>query len=191
MGFSLAWVAIRGKSREEIHQALSITATGTYHEFPEPPTCAGQLPGGWYVVVKDHQGAFDNADEMAKLSSGAEVVTCFVEEHVMVSESTGWRDGKKIWSVLHDSQKKPTHLEAQGEPPPQYPVIRDCLLAKQDAEEDEGEFKVDHLFDIPVDVAESIADFCHEAAETGVLAPGFEVITIPKEPWWKRWFGGH
>jgi len=33
------------------------------------------------------------------------VVTCFVEEHVMISRATGWNDGQLRWSVKHDVLK--------------------------------------------------------------------------------------
>jgi hypothetical protein len=182
MGFSLSWVAVRGKSREEIHQELSITSTGIYHEFPEPPCCGALLPGGWYLVVKDHLGVFDDHEQLAKLSNNAEAITCFVEEHVMVSEVTGWRDGKKIWSIQHDSQKKIDHLDAQGTLPSEYDSIRERLQARQVSE---GE--ADYIFDVPVEVAQSITGYRHDRFPN-LGEVGFEALNIAKQPWFKRWF---
>jgi hypothetical protein len=42
---------------------------------------------------------------LQKLSAGCEIVTGDVEEHVMVSVATGWMDGQKLWSVVHDGQR--------------------------------------------------------------------------------------
>jgi hypothetical protein len=157
MGYSLSWLAIRGKSREEIHRDLKITPTGTYSEFPESP-CMGAQVGDWYLVIKDHE-VFEDLDQVARLSTGCEVVSCFVEEHVMVSEAVGWRDGKKIWFVLHDTQKKIGHMEAKGELPPAYEAIRASLYAEQDSSDVP---EADYLFDIPVETARSVTGYRHD-----------------------------
>ena len=187
MGFRLSWVAVRGKSREEIHQELALSATGIYEEFPESPCTGALLPDGWYLVVKDC-GFYDEHKQLAKLSMKGVAIACFVHEGIMVSQATEWRNGKKIWSVIHNSQKAPGHLEAHGELPPGYPSLRQQLEAEQAAQGRE----VDYIFDIPVELAKSLTGYRHDANVTTVDEKGFEVLEIaeppPKQSWFQRLF---
>ena len=50
----------------------------------------------------------------------------------MVSWARGWSAGTLAWSVRHDLQVGLRHLEASGDLPPEYPAVRDWLLAEQD-----------------------------------------------------------
>jgi hypothetical protein len=120
-------------------------------------------------------------------SSGCELVTCFVEEHVMVSRATGWKDGHLRWSVTHDAQKGLMHLDVQGEPPPGFAAIRDRKLAEQAA--DDG--SVDWLFEIPVETARSVVGYLHNEDVPGLSGDVFKVLARPKNPsFFNRFFGG-
>ena len=189
MGFRLSWVAIHGKSRDEIHRVLAITATGTYEEFPESPCTGALLSDGWYLVVKNCEffkdcGFFDNDEQLSKLSDKCVVIMSFVHEGIMVSYAAEWRNGKRIWSTLHNSQKALDHFEARGELPSTYNSIRQQLETKQ-AEHGRG---VDYIFDIPVEIAKSITGYRHDAIVTTVDERGFEVLRIDEPPPNLSWF---
>jgi len=188
MGFRLSWVAVRGKTREEIHQALAISATGVYEEFPESPCTGAVLADGSYLVVKDC-GLYEDHKQLSKLSVKGEVIACFVHEGIMVSQAAEWRNGKKIWSVVHNSQKALGHLEAQGKLPPDYPALREQLEAKQAARVGGP----DYIFDIPVELAKSLTGYRHDADVITADEKGFEVLEIaeppPKQSWFQRVFG--
>jgi hypothetical protein len=102
------------------------------------------------------------------------VITCTVEEHVMFSESSGWRDGKSLWLVTHKADDGPG-LEATGSLPPQYASIRDHFTALQQAEND-AEAEVDYLFEIPVELARSFAAYKHDEASPAFETQGFEIL---------------
>jgi hypothetical protein len=131
VGFSQSWVAVRGKSRAVVLETLGLTATGTREEIAESPLVGAALPDGWYLVVANRAGdALMREPMLARLSRGAEVVTCDVEEHVMVSVASGWRDGRRAWVVGHDGQESVEHLTAEGRTPPGFEAIRDRLLGR-------------------------------------------------------------
>jgi hypothetical protein len=124
------------------------------------------------------------------LSSGCEVIACTVEEHVMYSESSGWRDGQRLWLVTHKGEDGPKDVSATGSLPPSYAAIRDRFTAQQQAE---GGVKteVDYLFEIPVVLAQSFVGFKHDAASPAFEAQGFEILeSTQKAPaTQKSWLG--
>jgi hypothetical protein len=156
MGFSLSWLAIRGKDPAIVRRELGVRGTGSYEELPEAPLQGVDLPTGWYLVVADHC-SLEETESVARLSLGGEVVTCFVEEHVMCSRASGWRDGRRLWSITHDWQRGIEHLEADGDLPPVFDPIRDHLTAEQ-----LGQDHVDFIFDIPIEVAKALTGFRHD-----------------------------
>src|ERR1700756_5139165 len=114
MGYSGAWLAVRGKSREAVLETLGLEGTGQREEWPDSKISGAELPDGWYLVVKDHETRVANDKVLAPLSLGGEAITCYILEICMVVCATGWKDGAKIWSVTHDSQRHRTHLEIEG-----------------------------------------------------------------------------
>jgi hypothetical protein len=153
MGASLSWFAVRGRTAEAILRDLGLKNVGK--ENQKTPFCGGALPSGWFLVI--HRRHEFTSGEGRQLSRGAEVVACFVEEHVMVSRAAGWKNGKEIWSVTHDAQEDDGHLEVAGEPPASFAAIRDRLTRQQ--EQDGG---ADFIFNIPVDLAKKIIGYSHE-----------------------------
>lgn len=175
MGYSLSWLAVKGKPAQAIRDELGFRPTGEREEFPESELSAAEMPNGWYVIVSDHTEQVVSDEALQKLSaSGCELVTCFVEEHVMVSNAAGWKYGRRIWSISHESPKGKRHLDVQGEPPPEFPTIRDTWLAKTKP-------GVDYIFEIPVETAGSVAGYRHDRDAPGTRPQGisgdvFEVL---------------
>src|SRR4051812_2039218 len=100
MGYSLTWVAARGKSRDRVLADLGLQETDAWEELPKSPITGAQLPGDWYAVIfnQDITAIFDG-DMLQRLTAGAEAVVCTVEEHVMCSGAFGWKNGREVWSV--------------------------------------------------------------------------------------------
>lgn len=188
MGYSLSWLAVKGKSPQAIRDELSFGTTGAREEIPESDLTAVEMPNGWFLIVANRTGQVASDAAMRQLSSsGNELVTCFVEEHVMVSSATGWKDGQLRWSVTHDAQQGLEHLDVQGEPPPEFAGIRAQKLAEQAA--DDG--AADWLFEIPVETARSVVGYRHDADVPGLSGEVFEVLVRPQKPsFFKRLFGG-
>lgn len=173
MGYALQWLAVKGKAPALVLDELDLTGTGEFEDIPDSPLTGATLPGGWYVVTGHH---FLGQFPIERISRGCEVVTCGVEEHVMYSFAEGWKDGQQIWSINHDSSRGIQHLEAKGDLPRAFELIRDRLLAEQQAEGAKPE--VDFVFDIPVEVAQSLTAFRHDKDLDGVDDDPFEVLEI-------------
>lgn len=178
MGFSISWLAIRGRTPVEVRDELAIRSTGEYDAFPDSFLCGADLSFGWYLLF-GNRCDFADSQPLEKLSRSGEVVTCHVEEHVMVSGASGWMDGKMIWSITHDSNTGIEHLDAQGELPYSFESIRDQLLAEQLANND-----ADYLFDIPVEVAKTLTGFRHDEDFPNGPDEPFERLEFEKK-WWQ------
>jgi hypothetical protein len=49
MGFSVSWLAVRGKPSTAVLSELGLRGTGEYEEVPDSPHFWGaNLPDGWY-----------------------------------------------------------------------------------------------------------------------------------------------
>lgn len=188
MGYSLSWMAVKGKPPQAVRDKLSFRITDAREEIPESDLTAVEMPNGWYLIVSNHTEQVVSDAAMQHLSSsGCELVTCFVEEHVMVSSAAGWKDGQLRWSVTHDAQKGLHDLDVQGEPPLEFAAIRDRKYSEQAA----GDRNVDYLFDIPVETAGIVVGYRHNEDVPGLSGAVFEVLAPPKEPsFWKRFFAG-
>jgi len=187
-------MGVKGKTPEVVQNEFGLHSTGNREEVPESDITAVITPSGWYLIVANRSGHPLAQDiNLKRASSAAEVVTCDVEEHVMVSSASGWKNGKMVWSVTHDSRADQEHLSVQGEPPSIYGEIRDQLKAKQlDAGGRDAD--TDYLFDIPVELAERLTGFRHDKRMPELGNQPFEVlcekgIFSGKSSFLKRLFG--
>lgn len=198
MGYSLSWLAVRGKPPQVVRDELQFRPTGEREEFPESDLSAVEMPNGWYLIVSQRSELVASDAAITRLSSsGGEVVTCFVEEHVMFSRASRWKDGSKTWSVFHNAQDRCDHLDAQGDPPSEFSSIVADLSAKQH-DADANKRRVDFIFDIPVALAHALVGYRYDRDIPGLSGPVFEVLsgTVPdnppppkRTPFLKRLFG--
>ena len=193
MGYAQSWLAVKGKPPEAVLETLGLRGTGAREAIAGSPVVGAELPSGWYLVVADGSGHRLMRDPIVqRLSAGCEVITTDVEEHVMVSVATGWKDGQRVWSVTHDAQRDMEHLHAEGELPAVFPSIRDRLRAEQQ-EAGGRRADVDHLFDVPVELAQTLTGYRHDADIPGAVAEPFEVLvetsSTEKPSLLKRLFG--
>ena len=171
----MTWFAVRGKNPETVRAELGVHSTGQSVAFPSPRIAGVVLPSGWYLVQRRDYECRDEA-VLIRLSTSCEVISLFVEEHVMVGRLSGWKDGRRLWSVVHDSEKEEQHLEADGDLPSDFAPIRDEVRAKSD----EMPF-----IEIPCRLAAQLTGYRYDARAKEQVA--FEVLARP--PWWKRMFG--
>lgn len=185
MGYSLSWIAVPAVARGQLLDAFKLSPTGRFDEEPDAEASGIDLPSGWYAVVRNR---FDVTEGdlagLARLSRKTRVIACGVEEHVMASWACEWSAGRKAWSVSHDAEAGLRNLAATGDTPPEYPAVRDRLLAEQDRSP-EGP---DYLFDVPVALAETLTGFRHDSTSPGRTDRPFEVLA-PRKAGWRRWFG--
>jgi hypothetical protein len=190
MGYSQSSLAVLHKSPDAVLAILALRPTGEREKSPESPFVSASLPRGWFLVVAD--GAeHDILDEntLRQLSTACEVVTCTVEEHVMVSEATGWRDGQRLWRVTHDAQTSIEHLQTEGELPSGFIAIRDRLAAEQRTAGG-TDSDTDYIFDIPVELAMSFTGYRHDATTQSLAMDAFEVLESVQPPSTKKSFFG-
>lgn len=199
MSYSQSWLAVRGKQPAAVLEALGLRVTGTREEIAESPIVGAELPSGWYLVVAGRSGHGLMLDQtVQRLSAGCEIVTCDVEEHVMVSVATGWKEGQRVWSVTHDAQRDMGHLQVEGELPATFASIRDRLRSEQQTAGG-SKADVDYIFDIPVELAQTLTGYRHDADIPGAGAAPFEVLvetsssapaSAGRPSFLKRLFGG-
>lgn len=175
MGYSLSWAAVRGGNAEAIHSILGVRSTNTWEEITESDVVGTTLSTGWYTVLFNIK-EIDKAI-LERLSDLGEVVHCFVEDHVMFSCASGWRNGKFVWSVIHNCEKGRYHLEVAGTAPPAFEGIQRRLVAEQDAVGGE-KADVDWIYDAPAELAKELTGFRHDQDISGVSGDAFQVLRV-------------
>lgn len=173
MGYSLSWAALKGGALQVICDACNLHPTGRREEIAESKIDAAEIPGGWYLVLFNQQEIDDRL--LARLSAQGEVVSCFVEDHVMYSSAAGWNRGRQVWKVFHDCEKGRYHLDVAGAPPPELKEIRERLRQGQDAAGGE-KADVDFIYDIPAEVAKSLTGFRHDQDMAGVVGDVYHIL---------------
>ncbi len=176
MGYSLAWIGVKDVNPHSMLQALALAGTGRRETLPESPLTGVDLANGWYLVIANHQSDEFFADAILKrLSIEGEVVTCFLEEHVMFSRAAGWSGGRKVWWVLHDAERDIEHLEAGGELPACFAAVRDRLRSSQEAAGGR-DADVDYTFSVPIELAQALTGFRHDLDPPNLGERPFEIL---------------
>ncbi len=207
MGFSQSWVAVKGKSPESILDFLRLKPTSEHEEFPESIFVSMNLEDGWYLVVANKYGGFAPGFLLEKkliaaleqknqqLSTDCELVACDLEEHVMVSRISGWKNGQKIWCIFHDAQENIEHLKIDGNPPEIFDKIRNRLIDEQ--EKAGGQTSdVDYFFDIPIELGKTLIGYRHDEdidaqgdKHFSVLQSTMSKVENTSKPLWRKIFG--
>src|SRR5688572_186304 len=111
MGFSLSWLAVRGKDPASITESLGLASTAEKADYAERMYTGRLLPNGWFLLVInqcDHK--FITPKALSTLSASSEVLACSIEEHVMVSIAELWNNGTQIWRIEHNAQESIDHI---------------------------------------------------------------------------------
>ncbi|MES2695169.1 MAG: hypothetical protein V4773_16970 [Verrucomicrobiota bacterium] len=175
MGYAISWIALRSKTPEAAARLLGLKPTGRTEQIAESPFSGLQLETGWYVVVL--QGCEHPLVQHASLqqvSADAEALAVWLEEHVMACSAQYWKNGGQVWAVTHEAEGMEDELVEEGPLPAPYAEIKQRLLAEQQTADG-----VDYLFNIPLELAESVTGFMHDKAIAGhfdILEPG----TLPR-----------
>jgi len=193
MGFSFTSLAVKGVARDAALPILGLRGTNTQEEIPESPITGAALPSGWYLVTANRDyPAFAEDAILKRLSQTAQVVTCFVEEHVMCSAASLWADGRQVWFVMHEARQKIEHLETKGSLPPMFAPISERLRAEQ-AAAGGNKATVDHIFDIPVEMVAQLTGYRHDRMMPELGDRAFEILATteatPKRSLLRRLLG--
>lgn len=173
MGYSIAWIAVAGKTKEEVLLALGLADTGEPDEANESPVSGAGLPGGAYLLFfNDVVHPATRPELMARLSSEGTALGCQLAEHAMVSASFQYAHGEQAWEVMHDADLGIDHLDVTGTPPVQ---LAEPLARMRAAHEraSGADANVDYLFEVPILLAAAISGYRHDRV---ALASGEELL---------------
>ena len=156
MGFSIPWIAIRGLEKHKLLERFGLYDTGETEEYPESSICGTSIPDNTYLLyLRDCFHRFVTPEFLSAASKGCSILGCQVEEHIMASAAFYYRDGKRLWNVVHESDSGVDHLDTEGDIPDPFNEIRKAAVENQRKEDlrerDPNEILgVDYIFDIPV-----------------------------------------
>ena len=163
MGFSLSWVAVAPEVEQALIERFGLKAGEETSELAEFDLSSARLPG-WYLLVADHTDALVDEHLLKELSRHGRVIAAMVEEHVMFSSAEEWSRGERVWGAIHVSDAGLYHLGVEGALPEAYQAIHQRHFARQEQEggKDAG---VDHIIDIPLELAATITGYRHDRGE--------------------------
>jgi hypothetical protein len=171
LGYSISWIAFQGKGKDHVLPLLGLADSGEADEANESPVSGAALPTGWFVVFFN-DFFFPTPERLAKFSVGDVVLACQVEEHMMASSSSLYQNGRHVWTVAHEAERGRYDLSVFGDPPAQFPELRDKLLKEQtDAGGENAD--VDYVFDIPLGLAAELCGYQHDLGKFDWGEPAF------------------
>lgn len=195
MGYSISWMAIKGKPKEEVLTFYEFSETLVREEIPESEISSAMLPSGWYFLwFNKCESPFVQPEMVSELSMECSVIVCVIEEHVMYCRSEYWENGSQKWKVVHDSENGMYDLEVSGAAPEYFESLKCEVFRKQEAEGGKNA-EVDLVFDLPLEPIKRLTFFKHdeftlelEGQEYIVLESNNKNSLLAKsKPWWKVW----
>lgn len=182
MGFRICTIA-SPVSPEELTQALGLVESGPQHAgMPDGTWWVTRLRAtGWSLLWSENPNfGFENEERLRALSeTGAEVVLCEVNETDMCSAAEGWKDGRSLWRIAHSGDGMDRFdLYVKGTPPAGFEAIHERHVRAQKA----GDGRIDHVFEIPLDVAASLHGFRHDSWLAPEQAEGFTPVAPATAP---------
>lgn len=151
MGISSSWIAIKGIDQAVLLDRLSVHDTGQVVAPWRSRLSFGRSNSDWLIVCSND---LDFASKnIAALSSGAQALGCWLEEHVMASGACAYSDEAHVWSIDYDCDPS-KGLSTRGALPEVFESIHREVRAEQAAEED-----ADIVFDTPMRVVAALSDF--------------------------------
>lgn len=195
MGYRISWLAVPIGAKDRLLDILELTDTGEPDEANEAPFSAATLPTGWTVLwSNDQRYAASHAGALSRVL--APVIAVEINETCMHSTASLFDGGERRWRVHHEGDERIDFLQKEGPLPPDAPAIEAQARAAQ-AEEDRGAAEVDHIFEVPLEIARAICGYKHdragfdwgEPAFTGVYARS-AAAQVRSRSLWSRVFGG-
>ena len=193
MGFSISWYAVREGGAQALLDRLGLSPTGETEEVPESLISTARLDTGWRIIwYNEYECPFLRPQDLAVVSNDHEVLVCLVEEHVMASSAEVWEGGTRKWRIAHAGEDGPHGLAAEGDLPECFAPIRADMESAQRAAGGDAA-GVDHIFDIPLKVAQTLVGFKHDEVSPSMAEEEPFVVlsrSVPKKGLMARLFGG-
>src|SRR5262249_26351461 len=94
MGVRVQLIAVSGKEPRAIQRDDGVVPAGQREEIPESPVVGAPLPNGAYLLyINDRDKIVPDDEVFARLSQGASLTACYVNETVMTSYACAWANG--------------------------------------------------------------------------------------------------
>ena len=156
---SQTWLAVKGKAADVVCGDLALRA-GMAVTRPRRFALEGAASdAGWYLIVADKWNhRLIQEPVLTKLSTGCEVLTCTVDEGNLSSRATGWRDGRRLWSVTYEGEEPPGEVLAEGDLPLTFALISRDLTNLSNTE-DAGDLPLEPLFEIPIEIVHNAVGY--------------------------------
>jgi hypothetical protein len=181
MGWSISWLATKDRDRVGVLRSFGLHAVDEPKEYPKGLMSGTSLPNGYYVLFLDKCfHSFVTPEVLSRASHGCEIVGCQVEEHIMASAAFCWRDGVRLWNVVHEAEKGVRNLQVEGTPPGSLTGLAAAAKSQQDKERKVPflplPWEVDHYFRVPIDLAGSIVGYEHDRSKYSWGSPMYESL---------------
>jgi hypothetical protein len=163
LGFKISWIGFQGATKLQALQKAGLCDTGESDEANEVPVSGAEIPGGWLILFSN-DFRFASPERVASLSAYCLTVACQVHEGIMVSRSVAFERGASLWQLTHDSQNRSNDLSVTGLPPAAFQSIHDRLRQLQAQQDKSRPLRVEYVFDVPVETAESVCGYRHDGA---------------------------
>jgi hypothetical protein len=161
MAFSISWIGFHAATKHQVLQRAGFRDTGEGEDANLVPFSGAGIPDGWFILFAN-DFRYASPERVASLSVDCLTVACRVHEGIMVSHSCAFERGASLWRIEHDSQKHSNDLSVAGAPPATFHAIQDRLTRLHTRQDDPRPLRVDHIFDIPVETAESVCGYRHD-----------------------------
>ena len=185
MGYRISWLAAKGLSSNALLDHFDFRSTDERDEANEAPFSTAELPTGW-TILWSNDPTFANVERCQRLSEKAPIVSCWVNETVMLSSANYFEGGNYLWFVGHNAQEGQYDLQSDGSLPPQFDAIKERLTHQQD-QGGGDKADVDFIFDIPLELAHSICGFKHDMWKFEWGEPEF-FIAEQRIGWFRKLF---
>jgi hypothetical protein len=160
MGTVVGWIAVKDTPEKQVVEMLGLVATPDGRKATA--TICG-IANGWVIVFTTDFG-FPTPERMALVSGDGSAIAVSADDRTMFSVVRGYQRGKAVFAIEHDGgEQGARHIAVAGTAPPEWPPILDQANREQD-EEDAGDAVTDFLFDAPMDLAEALCGYRHDAA---------------------------
>ena len=171
MGFNIGWIGVRATEQSEILRTLDMKDTYVHDEANEVPISWAHIPTDWTIVFfNTPDERFERAYEV--LAQTSDVVACVALETTMDCHVLRACRGKVLWSLLYQAEQKHLGVQVGGTPPSSFQEIQQSLGEAQAVSDASGD-DVDHLFEIPLQVAEQETGYAYDRSRFDWGEPRF------------------
>ncbi|MBS1993095.1 MAG: hypothetical protein JSS83_21415 [Cyanobacteria bacterium SZAS LIN-3] len=167
MGACYSYVAVkvagRDDNRKRLLDAFALRPPTSVETTAGTDGPIGMLsPSGFYLIVDRSSVIAQDAEALEILSRDTDVIVGQADDRINYCSVAVWSRGQILWSVSHDLECGPKHLQVLGEPAKPFAAIKK-KIENERANTPRGK-RWDHYFEIPVALFESLVGYRYDRA---------------------------